>query len=54
MQVLILDTVDKNQFAVEFFETLIEKMMQGGQKPLGLHLLMGRAQKTKCECLQAI
>ena len=43
----ILDTVDKNQFAVEFFETLIEKMMKGGQKPLGLHLLMGKSTKDK-------
>ena len=43
----ILDTQDKGQFAVSFFENMLMKMENSGPKPLGLHLLMGENTRDK-------
>lgn len=43
----ILETEDKRQDALKFFETIKARLAQGGPPPLGLHIVMGKDAKTK-------
>lgn len=43
----IVETEDKREVALKFFETIKARLAAGGPPPLGLHIVMGADAKTK-------
>jgi len=43
----ILETEDKREVALKFFETIKARLAKGAPPPLGLHIVMGEDAKTK-------